>query len=194
MPLTSVPLEVVSDTLGDASTRGTMDVYGDLLAPSPMHAAEAMRRALWLDELHDNEPLATTLATNATPDDDLDPLNSDFVGRPGLDPGTLGLKVQFRALPAVPHCRSVYPKCRLRLVLVRSAETAGHALRKKGTQLLGPVGTVPRLQPSLIPVGFGRLVGSGFTTRRPLRCRCQGRPQAARRGRLDCGDSHRIME
>ena len=88
-----VPLEVVSDQLGHASIRVTMDVYGHLLAPSRMHAAEAMRRALWLDELPDDEPLATTLATNDEPDDELDSLNSDFVGRPGLDPGTLGLKV-----------------------------------------------------------------------------------------------------
>jgi integrase len=41
-----VPLEVVCDTLGHASIRVTMDVYGHLLAPSRMHAAEAMRRAL----------------------------------------------------------------------------------------------------------------------------------------------------
>ena len=88
-----VPLEVVSDALGHASIRVTMDVYGHLLAPSRMHAAEAMRRALWLDELPDDEPLATRLATNLTPEADVDALNSDFVGRPGLDPGTLGLKV-----------------------------------------------------------------------------------------------------
>ena len=59
-----VPLEVVSDTLGHASIRVTMDVYGHLLAPSRMHAAEAMRRALWLSELPDFDPLASQLATN----------------------------------------------------------------------------------------------------------------------------------
>ena len=88
-----VPLEVVSDTLGHASIRVTMDVYGHLLAPSRMHAAEAMRRALWIDELPDFDPLATELATNVADDDGGDGLNWDSVGRPGLDPGTLGLKV-----------------------------------------------------------------------------------------------------
>ena len=88
-----VPLEVVSDTLGHASIRVTMDVYGHLLAPSRMHAAEAMRRALWLDELPDFDPLATELATNLAGDDTDNKLNWDSVGRPGLDPGTLGLKV-----------------------------------------------------------------------------------------------------
>ncbi len=88
-----VPLEVVSDTLGHASIRVTMDVYGHLLAPSRMHAAEAMRRALWIDELPDFDPLATELATNRAKDDPGNGLNWDSVGRPGLDPGTLGLKV-----------------------------------------------------------------------------------------------------
>lgn len=36
-----------------------MDVYGHLLAPSCMHAAEAMHRALWLSELPDFDPLAS---------------------------------------------------------------------------------------------------------------------------------------
>jgi integrase len=90
-----VPLEVVSDTLGHASIRVTMDVYGHLLAPSRMHAAEAMRRALWLDELPDFDPLATELATNLAGDDTDNKLNWDSVGRPGLDPGTLGLKERF---------------------------------------------------------------------------------------------------
>jgi integrase len=88
-----VPLEVVSETLGHASIRVTMDVYGHLLAPSRMHAAEAMRRALWLNELPDFDPLATELATNVAEDDTDNMLNWDSVGRPGLDPGTLGLKV-----------------------------------------------------------------------------------------------------
>ena len=88
-----VPLEVVSDTLGHASIRVTMDVYGHLLAPSRMHAAEAMRRALWLDELPNFDPLATELATSPATDGVDNTLNWDSVGRPGLDPGTLGLKV-----------------------------------------------------------------------------------------------------
>jgi Phage integrase family len=88
-----VPLEVVSDTLGHASIRVTMDVYGHLLAPSRMHAADAMRRALWLNELPDSESLATELATEATVARSDSHLTSHDVGRPGLDPGTLGLKV-----------------------------------------------------------------------------------------------------
>ena len=88
-----VPLEVVSDTLGHASIRVTMDVYGHLLAPSRMHAAETMGRALWLNELPDFDPLATELATDRTQRVDNRAPTSDSVGRPGLDPGTLGLKV-----------------------------------------------------------------------------------------------------
>jgi hypothetical protein len=37
--------------------------------------------------------LATELATNLAGDDTDNKLNWDSVGRPGLDPGTLGLKV-----------------------------------------------------------------------------------------------------
>jgi hypothetical protein len=75
-----VPLEVVSDTLGHASIRVTMDVYGHLLAPSRMHAAEAMRRALWIDELPDFDPLATELATNLVEGNADKGVNWDSVG------------------------------------------------------------------------------------------------------------------
>ena len=88
-----VPLEVVSDTLGHASIRVTMDVYGHLLAPPKMQAAEAMRRALWLEDLPDFDPLAASLAAVDAADAGRNVLTSDEVGRPGLDPGTLGLKV-----------------------------------------------------------------------------------------------------
>ena len=88
-----VPLEVVSDTLGHATIRVTMDVYGHLLAPARMHAAEAMSRALWHDELPDVEPLATRLPTDSSSELEDNAPTSDSVGRPGLDPGTLGLKV-----------------------------------------------------------------------------------------------------
>jgi len=44
-----------------------MDVYGHLLAPTKMQAADAMRRALWLDELPDFDPLATSLAVGDGP-------------------------------------------------------------------------------------------------------------------------------
>jgi hypothetical protein len=88
-----VPLEVVSDTLGHTSIRVTMDVYGHLLAPAKMEAADAMQRALWLEDLQDFDPLAASLAANAQAETGDDAVTSDFVGRPGLDPGTLGLKV-----------------------------------------------------------------------------------------------------
>jgi hypothetical protein len=101
-----VPLEVVSDTLGHASIWVTMDVYGRLLAPSRMHAEEAMRR-LWLDELPDFDPLATELATNLAEDDTHNTLNWDSVGRPGLNPGTLGLKVE--SLSSIQFCRVHQP-------------------------------------------------------------------------------------
>ena len=92
-----VPLEVVSDTLGHASIRVTMDVYGHRLAPSRMYAAEAMRRALWIDELPEFDPLATELVINRDEVEPSNGLNWDSVGRPGLDPGTLGLKERFRS-------------------------------------------------------------------------------------------------
>ena len=88
-----VPLEVVSDTLGHASIRVTMDVYGHLLAPAKMQAADAMRRALWLEDLPTFNLLATSLAVDAHEGSAHNPVTSDSVGRPGLDPGTLGLKV-----------------------------------------------------------------------------------------------------
>ena len=86
-----VPLEVVSDTLGHTSIRVTMDVYGHLLAPAKTQAADAMQRALWLEDLQDFDPLAASLAASAQAETGDDAVTSDFVGRPGLDPGTLGL-------------------------------------------------------------------------------------------------------
>jgi integrase len=88
-----VPLEVVSDVLGHASIRVTMDVYGHLLAPSRMQAAEAIRRALWINGLPDYKPLATDVATAPNDEGVQNSVTTDLVGRPGLDPGTLGLKV-----------------------------------------------------------------------------------------------------
>ena len=60
-----MPLEVVSETLGDASIRGDnwTSTDGHLLAPSRMHVAEEMRRAQQLDGLPDFDPLATELVT-----------------------------------------------------------------------------------------------------------------------------------
>ena len=88
-----VPLEVVSETLDHASIRVTMDVYGYLLAPARMKAAEAMRKALWIEEMPEFDPLATDLAAELGAADPNDASDQGLVGRPGLDPGTLGLKV-----------------------------------------------------------------------------------------------------
>ena len=58
-----------------------------------MKAAEAMRRVIEGDGDALATGLATSLATNGVAKDVSMPLTSEFVGRPGLDPGTLGLKV-----------------------------------------------------------------------------------------------------
>jgi len=90
-----VPLEVVSEQLGHASIRVTKDVYGHLMPRSRAKAAEAMRTNLY-DTLDDSpkssSALATSLATLEPTELNLNPLIRDLVGRPGLDPGTLGLK------------------------------------------------------------------------------------------------------
>jgi integrase len=133
-----VPLEEVSDTLGHASIRVTMDVYGHLVAPSRMHAAEAMSRALRLDELPDDEPLATKLATKRSSETALDTLNSDFVGRPSPDPGTLGLKVQFRAShPVSSRCT----ESRNPLVPNENERRRRDGLKRRETQCNTVVGT-----------------------------------------------------
>jgi hypothetical protein len=82
-----VPLAVVSDTLGHASSRVTVDVYGHLLAPSRIHAAERCAAPCGATSC----PTSTRwLQTGRAPT--TTPVNSHAVGRPGLDPGTLLLK------------------------------------------------------------------------------------------------------
>jgi hypothetical protein len=92
-----VPLEVVSEQLGHASIRVTKDVYGHLMPRSRAKAAEAIRSILYDDESvetpESSNALATSLATLESERLDFIPLTRTFVGRPGLDPGTLGLKV-----------------------------------------------------------------------------------------------------
>ena len=91
-----VPLEVVSEQMGHASIRVTKDVYGHLMPKARAKAAEAMRSVLY----GQNEPagplvsagLATQMATSDVADNYSEHANRTFVGRPGLDPGTLGLK------------------------------------------------------------------------------------------------------
>jgi hypothetical protein len=70
-----------------------VDDHGHLFDPAGMKAAEAMRKALCIRVLPDFDPLATKLATEGGPADANDPAEHGLVGRPGLDPGTLGLKV-----------------------------------------------------------------------------------------------------
>ena len=91
-----VPIEVVAEQLGHASIRVTKDVYGHLMPRSRAKAAEAMRTILY-DETPSERPtpsnaLATQLATPEAKRLNIYPLIRSVVGRPGLDPGTLGLK------------------------------------------------------------------------------------------------------
>ena len=91
-----VPIEVVAEQMGHASIRVTKDVYGHLMPRSRAKAAEAMRSMLF-DDLPAEIPgpsdaLATSLATFEPTEITIMPMTRDFVGRPGLDPGTLGLK------------------------------------------------------------------------------------------------------
>jgi hypothetical protein len=89
-----VPLEVVADQLGHSSIRVTKDVYGHLLPCAPAKAAEAMRRVIEGDDDVSKKssaaPLAASLAAPNASENVSEPLTCDFVGRPGLDPGTLG--------------------------------------------------------------------------------------------------------
>jgi hypothetical protein len=88
-----VPLEVVSEQMGHASIRVTKDVYGHLMPKARAKAAEAMRSMLF-DEITPARPqtmagLATQMATSDVANSYTEPVNRAFVGRPGLDPGTL---------------------------------------------------------------------------------------------------------
>ncbi len=93
-----VPLEVISDQLGHASIRVTSDVYGHLLPGARVKAAAAMESVLFGPEV-DIRPsssvaLAAALAAGRSGQEGKETLSpAEIVGRPGLDPGTLGLKV-----------------------------------------------------------------------------------------------------
>jgi integrase len=100
-----VPLEVVSEQMGHASIRVTKDVYGHLMPKARAKAAEAMRSVLF-DEIIPARPLgsaslATQMATSDLANSYSEPVNRTFVGRPGLDPGTLGLRGTFLWLSRV---------------------------------------------------------------------------------------------
>jgi integrase len=107
-----VPLEVVAEQLGHASIRVTKDVYGHLLPRSRAKAAEAMRVMLFDESAqvgpHKSDALATRLATNLVANKCLEPVIRPYVGRPGLDPGTLGLKVAFESSI---HCQGIHMTC-----------------------------------------------------------------------------------
>jgi integrase len=92
-----VPLEAVAEQMGHASIRVTKDVYGHLMPRSRARAAEAMRTILYddspVDSPETSNALATSLATSESERLNFNSLTRSLVGRPGLDPGTLGLKV-----------------------------------------------------------------------------------------------------
>ena len=69
---------------------------------------------------------------------------SDLVGRPGLDPGTLGLKVLVTALYRVADRRTVSQNTSSRLQLRRFAETGWNLVRRNATHLLGQGIDFPR--------------------------------------------------
>ena len=104
-----VPLEVIAEQLGHASIRVTKDVYGHLMPRSRARAAEAMRTILFDEESREtmstespnvqerlavSEGLAVTVAVNDSQGSSRKSLTSSFVGRPGLDPGTLGPQIE----------------------------------------------------------------------------------------------------
>jgi hypothetical protein len=75
------------------------------------HGCVRQRRcagALWIDELPDFDLLATELATSLAGDGADKGVNWDSVGRPGLDPGTMGLKDRIRSSVqcCYVHCSS----------------------------------------------------------------------------------------
>ena len=91
--------------MGHASLRVTKDVCGHLMPRARAKAAEAMRSVLF-DEIIHSRPfasagLATQVATSDVASGYSEPANRAFVGRPGLDPGTLGLKETFNLLRSV---------------------------------------------------------------------------------------------
>ena len=92
-----VPLEAVADQLGHASIGVTKGVYVHLLPGSRAKAAEAMEELLYKDFVPVTSPrprpVARELARHRRANDNKEPLIRTSVGRPGLDPGTLGLKV-----------------------------------------------------------------------------------------------------
>jgi len=68
-------------------------------------------------------------------------LNCIFlVGRPGLDPGTLGLKVLVKALRHVASSRTASQNCRWKPQFDGLIDTGWNEVRRTATHLLGPPG------------------------------------------------------
>ena len=90
-----VPIEIVAEQMGHASIRVTKDVYGHLMPRSRARAAEAMRSILFEESVAESPnpsaAWATSLATFEPERLINAPVTRDLVGRPGLDPGTLGV-------------------------------------------------------------------------------------------------------
>ena len=92
-----VPLDQVSDQLGHASINVTKDVYIHRLKGSGERAALAIATLLYghdeSSEITQENALASPLARPRLANDAFTPMTRNLVGRPGLDPGTLRLKV-----------------------------------------------------------------------------------------------------
>lgn len=93
----NVPLDAVSDQLGHASMGVTKGVYVHLLPGSRAKAAKAMEELLFKDFVpaarSDKGAVARPLARLSLANDKKEPLIRTSVGRLGLDPSTLRLKV-----------------------------------------------------------------------------------------------------
>ena len=89
-----VPLEALADQLGHASVGVTKGVYVHLLPGSRAKAAKEMEELLYKDfvPVTSPRPAARQMARHRLADDNKAPLIRDSVGRPDLDPGTLGFQ------------------------------------------------------------------------------------------------------
>ena len=89
----NVPLDAVSDQLGHASIGVTKGVYVHLLPGSRAKAAQAMEGLLFKDFVPNARSNQNPVARLSLARDNNEPLIRTSVGRLGLDPSTLRLKV-----------------------------------------------------------------------------------------------------
>lgn len=91
-----MPLEVIAEQLGHASIRVTKDVYGHLLPGSRAKESKAREQMPFgaVDDVETTEfgPVAASVVAHSVATIINVPMIRDSVGRPGRDPGTLGLK------------------------------------------------------------------------------------------------------